>query len=338
MNTSGMCNVTEFAAKCGVSIHTILRWVEEGRLKSELSVGGTHYFSNNSLIEARKILLHRKKPINYLAVLVADDADALAEKRAAWNEIQKNTLPNGNNIKSLTEFMRCLGEAAPPVGKVVAPEVVTKLAHNMVDEIRIAVKKIAFGCVDICRDAQCLPVKFFMDMAFGKEPDSDNLGIYKSLPLKSFYSPMEIRSRCLQKFWDIAKSYGFYEAIKSNKWSLEQLYYDGESLLTSDKSCINPEAPKAKREYKPREREAAGKAKLSLINEIARQGYFTVIEAVGSLTKEQEDFITNAVLDGDYTSIYFSSRNIVSNESLRDIGSAVRVADMKFIVADEANE
>lgn len=338
MNTSGMCNVTEFAAKCGVSIQTISRWVLEGSLKPGLSVNGVHYFDSNALLNARRILLQRKKPVAYLAVLVADNKEELTKKREVWDELQRNVVPRGNNIKGLAELMQCLDEPTLPTEEVIVPGVKLKLAHNMVNDIRSEVKRIAFGGADICEDARKLPVDFYLGMAFGKELDPEHLGIYQGLSITSFYSPVEIRSRCQQSLRDIAIKYGFYDTIKLNKWSLEQIYYDGESLLTSEASQVNPKALKAKREYEPKKREVEGKAKLAFINQIASQGYYTVIEAVGSLTQEQKDFITNAVLDGDYTSIYFSSRNILDEDSLRDISSAVRVNKLKFIVADELDE
>ena len=132
--------------------------------------------------------------------------------------------------------------------------------------------------------------------------------------------------------------YGYLEAIKRKGLSMGDVFKSGVTLLAADDLPIDFKQPAARSLYNTQTSQVLGKAKKSFVAQIASKGYFTVIEAVGSLTKEQEDFITNAIINCDYTSIYFSSRDIVSEESLLRISSVAQSHGMRFIVADEVNE
>lgn len=333
-----LCNATEFAAKCGVSLHTILDWVSKGKITPEVAAGGRSYFGESSYAQVQALLLKRKNPVAYLAVLVADDEDELAEKRAAWDKLQKEVLPRGEQITGLKEFLRTLDNAQPVVDDAISKKLRSDLARQASDAFQSSVFERIKNIYNTCEKAMELPTKFFISMILGEDTDEGELNLYNSFSLGSSFSPVRQAESCKEEFRKIMTRYGYFDAIKLRGLSMGDVFRSGVSLLAAENMPIDFNQPAARSLYNTQASQVRGKAKKSFVAQIASKGYFTVIEAVGSLTKEQEDFITNAILDGDYTSIYFSSRNIVSNESLRDIGSAVRVADMKFIVVDEANE
>lgn len=341
MNTQknkGLCNATEFAAKCGVSLHTILDWVSKGKITPEISAGGRSYFGKESYAQTQALILKKKNPVAYLAVLVAADEDELAKKRAAWEELQKEVLPRGEQITNLKEFLRTLDAAQPVVDEAISKKFRSDLAQQASDAFQDSVFERIKNIYNTCEKAMELPTRFFISMILGEATDEEDLKLYNSFSLGSSFSPARQAESCKEEFRKIMTRYGYLEAIKRKGLSMGDVFKSGVTLLAADDLPIDFKQSAARSLYNTQTSQVLGKAKKSFVAQIASKGYFTVIEAVGSLTKEQEDFITNAILDGDYSSIYFSSRNIVSDESLRDIGSAVRVADMKFIVADEVNE
>ncbi len=330
-----LCNATEFAARCGVSIHTILDWVFSRKIKPEIEVGGKAYFGQDSYMQVQALLLKSKKPVAYLAVLVADDKDALAEKRAAWDKLQKDVLPRGEQVTSFKKFLCAVDNAQPDVDKAVSQKVMDSLASAATYAFRDSVFQRIRDICNECEEAMQLPTRFFISMMLGEETSAEDLDLYNSFHLGTSFTPAWQLKHCKEEFRRIMTKYGYIHAIKQKQLSMGDVFKSGVSLLADTSLPIDYDQPIVKSNYNKEVARICGKAKKAFLAQIASKGYFTVIEAVGSLTKEQEDFITSAVLDGDYTSIYFSSRNVVSEESLYAIDIAVRLNKLKFIIADE---
>jgi len=328
-------NSTEFAAKCGISVHTISDWVTRGKIKPEVEAGGRYYFGHDSYTQVQALLLKSKNPVSYLVVLVADNEDALAEKRAAWNELKKEVLPRGEQITSLKEFLCAIDKAQPDVDNAVSQKVMDSLASAATYDFQDSIFKRIRDICNECEKAMELPTRFFISMMLGEETSAEDLEQYNSLSLGISFTPTWQLDHCKEEFRRIMTRYGYMSAIRQKQLSMGDIFRSGVSLLADTSLPMDFSQSAFKSNYDKEVARVRGKAKKLLVAQVASKGYFTVIEAVGSLTEEQEDFITNAVLDGDYTSIYFSSRNVVSEEALRSIGIAVRVNKLEFTIADE---
>lgn len=307
---SSLLNQSQFAKSCGVSATTIRSYVDNHLIVPAKEVENRVFFTPDQVYDVK--VLGVKKLINQSFLCVAcekDEATLRTVKEHMLLSILESS-PKAEAVKSLALSAKAMMEK-PNVEP--SDDVIRVIKSNVIFSFITGVKNVISSIIgDVYSKeafARTYTFDFFLRYVCNHNPDSSLVESYGKNNLFYVSSSLDyVKQRCEIQFTNIASRFGVYNVCNSTNFGIwEAFNEDGSSLLKADGFMFDSSSPNAKDIWnKTLGSNRDNSVTLGLTN-ICRNGFYSVIDEVGSLSDEVCSDIISKLASEEYKTVFVSS-------------------------------
>lgn len=307
---SSLLNQSQFAKSCGVSATTIRSYVDNHLIVPAKEVENRVFFTPDQVYDVK--VLGVKRLINQSFLCVAcekDEATLKTVKERMLLSILENN-PKAEAIQSLALSAKAMMEK-PDVEP--SDDVIRVIKSNVIFSFITEVKNVISSIIgDVYSKeafARSYTFDFFLSYICSHNPDSSLIDSYNKNDLSDVSSSLDyIKQRCEIQFTNIASRFGVYNVCNSTNFGIwEAFNEDGSSLLKADGFMFDSSSPNAKDIWnKTLGSNRDNSVTLGLTN-ICRNGFYSVIDGVGSFSDEVCSDIISKLASEEYKTVFVSS-------------------------------
>lgn len=307
---SSLLNQSQFAKSCGVSATTIRSYVDNHLIVPAKEVENRVFFTPDQVYDVK--VLGVKRLINQSFLCVAcekDEATLKTVKEHMLLSILGNN-PKAEAIQSLALSAKAMMEKpdAEPNEDVVRV-IKSNVIFSFITEVKNVISSIICDVYSKEAFARSYTFDFFLSYICNHNPDSSLIDSYNKNDLSDVSSSLDyIKQRCEIQFTNIASRFGVYNVCNSTNFGiLEAFNEDGSSLLKAAGFMFDSSSPNAKDIWdKTLGSNRDNSVTLGLTN-ICRNGFYTVIDGVDSLSDEVCSDIISKLASEEYKTVFVSS-------------------------------
>lgn len=307
---SSLLNQSQFAKSCGVSATTIRSYVDNHFIVPAKEVEKRVFFTPDQVYDVK--VLGVKRLINQSFLCVACEKDEVTLKtvkeRMLLSILESN--PKAEAVKSLALSAKAMMEKSnvEPTDDVIRV-IKSNVIFSFITEVVSTISSIICNIYTEEAFSRSFAFDFFLRYICNHETDSSLVESYNSNTLSGVaYSLDYIKQRCEIQFTNIASRFGVYNVCNSTNFGIwEAFNEDGSSLLKADGFMFDSSSPNAKDIWdKTLGSNRDNSVTLGLTN-ICRNGFYTVIDGVGSLSDEVCSDIISKLASEEYKTVFVSS-------------------------------
>lgn len=307
---SSLLNQSQFAKSCGVSATTIRSYVDNHLIVPAKEVENRVFFTPDQVYDVK--VLGVKRLINQSFLCVAcekDEATLKTVKERMLLSILENN-PKAEAIQSLALSAKAMMEKpdAEPNEDVVHV-IKSNVIFSFITDVKNVISSIICDVYSKEAFARSYAFDFFLSYICNHNPDSSLIDSYNKNDLSDVSSSLDyIKQRCEIQFTNIASRFGVYNVCNSTNFGIwEAFNEDGSSLLKADGFMFDSSSPNAKDIWnKTLGSNRDNSVTLGLTN-ICRNGFYSVIDGVGSLSDEVCSDIVSKLASEEYKTVFVSS-------------------------------
>lgn len=307
---TALLNQSQFAKRCGVSVSTIRSYVNTQRIVPAKEVEDRVFFKPDQVYDAK--VLGVKKLINqsFLCVVCEEDEATLKSVKEKMLLDILGVAPKAEAIKGLSLSAKAMMEkpdAEPNEG--VVSVIKSNVISSFIAEVINTVSSIICNIYAEEPFTRTFTFDFFLRYVCNNEVDNALVETYNKSSLSNVaYSLDYIKQRCEIQFTNIASRFGVYNVCNSTNFGIwEAFNEDGSSLLKADGFMFDSSSPNAKDIWnKTLGSNRDNSVTLGLTN-ICRNGFYSVIDGVGSLSDEVCSDIISKLASEEYKTVFVSS-------------------------------
>lgn len=332
---------TAFAKLCGVTVQTVMNWVQSGKVIPAHQVGKTCYFSEDNFIQVQVDKLRSSALKSFLGVVVGETETDADTAETSFVKAVRDVLPKAHMIKSVRESLSdMMNKDNGGLSDETLLVFKSRVCEALVKSVRTSVVTHVSELYLAVDKADCLPLKFFLDIAFGDEPDADMLATYKGFGVtQQEFTTVGFKTAVQTSFQSLCRKFGVYASMLQLGVSVKDVYYGNVDILLQkgdflyDKSCT-----RSHQIFDAFTNSVSSEAVRSSFDIICSEGYFSIVKGVGSLDDEKKAFVMKAIMNGEYSIVYLSSRNAVDSALMTAIESVSKGGKFELIIADEITQ
>lgn len=307
---SSLLNQSQFAKSCGVSATTIRSYVDNHLIVPAKEVENRVFFTPDQVYDVK--VLGIKRLINQSFLCVAcekDEATLKTVKERMLLSILKNN-PKAEAIQSLALSAKAMMEKpnVEPTDDVIRV-IKSNVIFSFITDVKNVISSIICDVYSKEAFARSYAFDFFLSYICNHNPDSSLIDSYNKNDLSDVSSSLDyIKQRCEIQFTNIASRFGVYNVCNSTNFGIwEAFNEDGSSLLKVDGFMFDSSSPNAKDIWdKTLGSNRDNSVTLGLTN-ICRNGFYSVIDGVGSLSDEVCSDIVSKLASEEYKTVFVSS-------------------------------
>ena len=316
-----------FAKLFGVTVQTILNWVESGKLKPYQRIGKKMFFSANQFVTLQVEEQRKKGSQSYLGIIVDDDADVIDNEISKFVGSVKQSLPDALNIDDILQYYTGIVNQEP---SDLGPQGESLFRHKVVElfckDVHDSVLSFVMDIFNNVKGSEDFSLSFFLKVFFGDDVDTSE---YEKLEL----SDMKYTVNGMKNYIDIMyKNFVLkYGLLNLESFTLKNAYNHDVSSVDYDNLQVNRKETLAKKVYKDILGNVEKYTKRNLIDEICQKGYYSVRIGEGSLSSDESEKIINQIVRKDYEYVYCNNFDNLP-DTLRSLLTAMRDSDViKFL-------
>lgn len=307
---SSLLNQSQFAKSCGVSATTIRSYVDNHLIVPAKEVENRVFFTPDQVYDVK--VLGVKRLINQSFLCVAcekDEATLKTVKERMLLSILENN-PKAEAIQSLALSAKAMMEKpnVEPTDDVIRV-IKSNVIFSFITDVKNVISSIICDVYSKEAFARSYAFDFFLSYICNHNPDSSLIDSYNKNDLSDVSSSLDyIKQRCEIQFTNIASHFGVYNVCNSTNFGIwEAFNEDGSSLLKADGFMFDSSSPNAKDIWnKTLGSNRDNSVTLGLTN-ICRNGFYSVIDGVGSLSDGACSDIISKLASEEYKTVFVSS-------------------------------
>lgn len=307
---TALLNQSQFAKRCGVSVSTIRSYVNTQRIVPAKEVEDRVFFKPDQVYDAK--VLGVKKLINqsFLCVVCEEDEATLKSVKEKMLLDILGVAPKAEAIKGLSLSAKAMMEkpdAEPNEG--VVSVIKSNVISSFIAEVVNTVSSIICNIYAEEPFTRTFTFDFFLRYVCDNEVDNALVETYNKSSLSNVaYSLDYIKQRCEIQFTNIASRFGVYNVCNSTNFGIWEAFSEnGSSLLNAEGFMFDSSSPNAKDIWdKTLGSNRDNSVTLGLTN-LCRNGFYSVIDGVGSLSDEVCSDIISKLASEEYKTVFVSS-------------------------------
>lgn len=307
---SSLLNQSQFAKSCGVSATTIRSYVDNHLIVPAKEVENRVFFTPDQVYDVKVLGVKRLINQSFLCVVCEKDEATLrtVKERMLLSILENN--PKAEAIQSLALSAKAMMEKpnVEPTDDVVRV-IKSNVIFSFITEVKNVISSIICDVYSKEAFSRSFTFDFFLSYICNHNPDSSLIDSYNKNDLSDVsYSLDYIKQRCEIQFTNIASRFGVYNVCNSTNFGIWEVFNeDGSSLLKVDGFMFDSSSPNAKDIWdKTLGSNRDNSVTLGLTN-ICRNGFYTVIDGVGSLSDEVCSDIISKLASEEYKTVFVSS-------------------------------
>lgn len=307
---SSLLNQSQFAKSCGVSATTIRSYVDNHLIVPAKEVENRVFFTPDQVYDVKVLGVKRLINQSFLCVVCEKDEATLrtVKERMLLSILENN--PKAEAIQSLALSAKAMMEKpnVEPTDDVIRV-IKSNVIFSFITEVKNVISSIICDVYSKEAFARSYAFDFFLSYICNHNPDSSLIDSYNKNDLSDVSSSLDyIKQRCEIQFTNIASRFGVYNVCNSTNFGIwEAFNEDGSSLLKVDGFMFDSSSPNAKDIWdKTLGSNRDNSVTLGLTN-ICRNGFYTVIDGVGSLSDEVCSDIISKLASEEYKTVFVSS-------------------------------
>lgn len=307
---SSLLNQSQFAKSCGVSATTIRSYVDNHLIVPAKEVENRVFFTPDQVYDVKVLGVKRLINQSFLCVACEKDETTLktVKERMLLSILENN--PKAEAIQSLALSAKAMMEKpnVEPTDDVIRV-IKSNVIFSFITEVKNVISSIIGDVYSKEAFARSYTFDFFLSYICNNNPDSSLIDSYNKNDLSDVSSSLDyIKQRCEIQFTNIASRFGVYNVCNSTNFGIwEAFNEDGSSLLKVDGFMFDSSSPNAKDIWnKTLGSNRDNSVTLGLTN-ICRNGFYSVIDGVGSLSDEVCSDIISKLASEEYKTVFVSS-------------------------------
>lgn len=307
---SSLLNQSQFAKSCGVSATTIRSYVDNHLIVPAKEVENRVFFTPDQVYDVK--VLGVKKLINQSFLCVACEKDETTLRTVKEHMLLSilESSPKAEAVKSLALSAKAMMEkpSVEPSDDVIRV-IKSNVIFSFITEVKNVISSIIGDVYSKEAFARTYTFDFFLRYVCNHNPDSSLVESYGKNNLFYVSSSLDyVKQRCEIQFTNIASRFGVYNVCNSTNFGIwEAFNEDGSSLLKADGFMFDSSSPNAKDIWnKTLGSNRDNSVTLGLTN-ICRNGFYSVIDGVGSLSDEVCSDIISKLASEEYKTVFVSS-------------------------------
>lgn len=307
---SSLLNQSQFAKSCGVSATTIRSYVDNHLIVPAKEVENRVFFTPDQVYDVK--VLGVKKLINQSFLCVACEKDETTLRTVKEHMLLSilESSPKAEAVKSLALSAKAMMEKpnVEPSDDVIRV-IKSNVIFSFITEVKNVISSIIGDVYSKEAFARTYTFDFFLRYVCSHNPDSSLVESYGKNNLFYVSSSLDyVKQRCEIQFTNIASRFGVYNVCNSTNFGIwEAFNEDGSSLLKTDGFMFDSSSPNAKDIWnKTLGSNRDNSVTLGLTN-ICRNGFYSVIDGVGSLSDEVCSDIISKLASEEYKTVFVSS-------------------------------
>lgn len=307
---SSLLNQSQFAKSCGVSATTIRSYVDNHLIVPAKEVENRVFFTPDQVYDVKVLGVKRLINQSFLCVACEKDETTLKTVKERMLLSILESSPKAEAVKSLALSAKAMMEKpnVEPTDEVIRV-IKSNVIFSFITEVKNVISSIICDVYSKEAFARSYAFDFFLSYICNHNPDSSLIGSYNKNDLSDVSSSLDyIKQRCEIQFTNIASRFGVYNVCNSTNFGIwEAFNEDGSSLLKVDGFMFDSSSPNAKDIWdKTLGSNRDNSVTLGLTN-ICRNGFYTVIDGVGSLSDEVCSDIISKLASEEYKTVFVSS-------------------------------
>lgn len=327
-----LLNQSQFAKSCGVSATTIRSYVDNNLIVPAKEVEKRVFFTPDQVYDVKVLGVKRLINQSFLCVVCEKDEATLrtVKERMLLSILENN--PKAEAIQSLALSVKAMMEKpdAEPNEDVVRV-IKSNVIFSFITEVKNVISSIIGDVYSKEAFARSYTFDFFLSYICNNNPDSSLIDSYNKNDLSDVSSSLDyIKQRCEIQFTNIASRFGVYNVCNSTNFGIwEAFNEDGSSLLKADGFMFDSSSPNAKDIWnKTLGSNRDNSVTLGLTN-ICRNGFYTVIDEVGSLSDEVCSDIISKLASEEYKTVFVSSLEKLPKVVVTSIDAFVKAGKIR---------
>lgn len=307
---SSLLNQSQFAKSCGVSATTIRSYVDNHLIVPAKEVENRVFFTPDQVYDVKVLCVKRLINQSFLCVACEKDEATLktVKERMLLSILENN--PKAEAIQSLALSAKAMMEKpnVEPTDDVIRV-IKSNVIFSFITDVKNVISSIICDVYSKEAFARSYAFDFFLSYICNHNPDSSLIDSYNKNDLSDVSSSLDyIKQRCEIQFTNIASRFGVYNVCNSTNFGIwEAFNEDGSSLLKADGFMFDSSSPNAKDIWnKTLGSNRDNSVTLGLTN-ICRNGFYSVIDGVGSLSDEVCSDIVSKLASEEYKTVFVSS-------------------------------
>ena len=307
---SSLLNQSQFAKSCGVSATTIRSYVDNHLIVPAKEVENRVFFTPDQVYDVKVLGVKRLINQSFLCVVCEKDEATLktVKERMLLSILENN--PKAEAIQSLALSAKAMMEKpnVEPTDDVIRV-IKSNVIFSFITDVKNVISSIICDVYSKEAFARSYAFDFFLSYICNHNPDSSLIDSYNKNDLSDVSSSLDyIKQRCEIQFTNIASRFGVYNVCNSTNFGIwEAFNEDGSSLLKADGFMFDSSSPNAKDIWnKTLGSNRDNSVTLGLTN-ICRNGFYSVIDGVGSLSDEVCSDIVSKLASEEYKTVFVSS-------------------------------
>lgn len=307
---SSLLNQSQFAKSCGVSATTIRSYVDNHLIVPAKEVEKRVFFTPDQVYDVKVLGVKRLINQSFLCVACEKDETTLKTVKERMLLSILESSPKAEAVKSLALSAKAMMEKpnVEPTDDVIRV-IKSNVIFSFITEVKNVISSIICDVYSKEAFARSYAFDFFLSYICNHNPDSSLIDSYNKNDLSDVSSSLDyIKQRCEIQFTNIASRFGVYNVCNSTNFGIwETFNEDGSSLLKADGFMFDSSYPNAKDIWdKTLGSNRDNSVTLGLTN-ICRNGFYTVIDGVGSLSDEVCSDIISKLASEEYKTVFVSS-------------------------------
>lgn len=307
---SSLLNQSQFAKSCGVSATTIRSYVDNHLIVPAKEVENRVFFTPDQVYDVKVLGVKRLINQSFLCVVCEKDEATLrtVKERMLLSILENN--PKAEAIQSLALSAKAMMgkpnvEPTDDVIRVIKSNVI----FSFITEVKNVISSIICDVYSKEAFARSYAFDFFLSYICNHNPDSSLIDSYNKNDLSDISSSLDyIKQRCEIQFTNIASRFGVYNVCNSINFGIwEAFNEDGSSLLKADGFMFDSSSSNAKDIWDKTIGSSRDNSVTLGLTNICRNGFYSVIDGVGSLSDEVCSDIISKLASEEYKTVFVSS-------------------------------
>lgn len=307
---SSLLNQSQFAKSCGVSATTIRSYVDNHLIVPAKEVENRVFFTPDQVYDVKVLGVKRLINQSFLCVVCEKDEATLrtVKERMLLSILENN--PKAEAIQSLALSAKAMMEKpnVEPTDDVIRV-IKSNVIFSFITEVKNVISSIICDVYSKEAFARSYAFDFFLSYICNHNPDSSLIDSYNKNDLSDISSSLDyIKQRCEIQFTNIASRFGVYNVCNSINFGIwEAFNEDGSSLLKADGFMFDSSSSNAKDIWDKTIGSSRDNSVTLGLTNICRNGFYSVIDGVGSLSDEVCSDIISKLASEEYKTVFVSS-------------------------------
>lgn len=307
---SSLLNQSQFAKSCGVSATTIRSYVDNHLIVPAKEVENRVFFTPDQVYDVKVLGVKRLINQSFLCVVCEKDEATLrtVKERMLLSILENN--PKAEAIQSLALSAKAMMEKpnVEPTDDVIRV-IKSNVIFSFITEVKNVISSIICDVYSKEAFARSYAFDFFLSYICNHNPDSSLIDSYNKNDLSDISSSLDyIKQRCEIQFTNIASRFGVYNVCNSINFGIwEAFNEDGSSLLKADGFMFDSSSSNAKDIWDKTIGSSRDNSVTLGLTNICRNGFYSVIDGVSSLSDEVCSDIISKLASEEYKTVFVSS-------------------------------